>query len=200
MKKRAHSIAEIRAAIERAGKSPTAIARELGCSRTAVYGYLRDYPELKAAYEKQGGTVTAKEQYPREKFEKAIAGSRGIMQAIADKAGCSRQTLYNALKKWPELAESIRVESEALVDLAESRLVTQVENGEIRAILFTLETKGKDRGWTKRQELTGADGEALLQLSPEALAQAKALGLDVRQIALHFEAMVREMVAQQAAN
>lgn len=71
---------------------------------------------------------------------------------------------------------------EKLVDLSESRLFTLIqgvpkieidENGEKRfagwiekpsetAIIFTLKTRGKKRGYVERQEITGANGENLL--------------------------------------
>ena len=49
-------------------------------------------------------------------------------------------------------------ERESLLDLAEGSLFDQVRKGNITAIIFTLKTIGKHRGYVERQEVTGADG------------------------------------------
>lgn len=77
------------------------------------------------------------------------------------------------------------------MDLAESKLLQGVNDGDMRAILFTLETLGKERGWTKRTEVTGADGAALFDLSPETLEMLDELGADKTKLARQFEQMVQ---------
>jgi hypothetical protein len=44
------------------------------------------------------------------------------------------------------------------VDTAELKLRQAVINGEAWAVLFALRTKGKERGYVERQEVTGKDG------------------------------------------
>lgn len=185
-----YSVADFRLAIERAGASPAAIAKELACTRGTVYSYLKRIPELKAAYEQaKGGVVEDKPQFPKDLFEKAITGSMGIKSAIVKRAGCSRQTLDNAIERWPELGIMITEERSRIVDLAESKLLSQVDAGELRAILFTLETMGKDRGWSKRTEVTGRDGAALLDIPADLVRQIKDSGLDLVEVLRNFIAM-----------
>ena len=187
---RRYSVADVRIAIEKAGASPKAIGDVLGCSRGTVYSYLK-IPELKAAFEKaKGATVEDKPLYPKELFEKAITNSMGIKSAIVKRAGCSRQTLDNAIERWPELGTMIEEERSRIVDLAESKLLQQVDAGEMRAILFTLETLGKDRGWSKRTEVTGRDGAALLDVPPELIKQIEASGLNFVEVLRNFVAMM----------
>lgn len=91
----------------------------------------------------------------------AIKGSRGNISTVATTLACSRQTVYTYLKKYPDLQEKLNQEREELVDMAENKLYALIEEGVLGAVLFTLETMGKKRGWTKRLELTGDEGEDL---------------------------------------
>lgn len=187
---RKYSITEIRMAIEEAGASQAAIARILGCTRGTVYSYLKRYPELKERFEAmKGKPIADSPQYAKEAFETAIKGSRGIKTAIVARVGCSKQTLENAIQRWPELGVMIDDERASIVDLAESKLLQQVNNNEIRAILFTLETLGKDRGWSKRTEVTGKDGAALLDIPADLVKQIQSSGLDLVAVLREFVAM-----------
>ncbi len=185
-----YSVTSIRLAIEAVGTSPAAIARELGCSRSAVYGYLK-IPEIKVVYEKlKGGQVEDKPLYPKEAFEKAIKLSFGVKSAVAYMVGCSRQTVDNALKRWPELVEQLDTASAVLVGMATAALVDDIQDrdsvGHQRAYMYTLKTKGGDEGFRERTEITGADGAALLDVSPEVAEQVKALGLNINEVLKHF--------------
>lgn len=190
-----YDLRHFREVIEQVGAHPAAIAKAIGCSRGTVYAYLQKYPELKAAFEqKRGAGVADRAQYPRDVFEKAIQQSYGIKSAVAEMVGCSRQTVDNALERWPELAVMLDYERHNIVDAAESKLIYALNAGDMRAILFTLETLGKSRGWTRRTELTGADGAALI--SPEIAQLIHAMGMDVSEVARQFEVMVRMAAAE----
>lgn len=186
-----YSVADFRLAIEAAGASPAAIARELNCTRGTVYSYLKRFPELKAAYEAaKGATVEDKPLYPKEKFEEAIKLSFGVKASVAAAAGCSRQTVDNAFERWPELREQFDLQRSALVSLATNSLVNEIINsksdGHTRAYMFVLKTLGKDEGFVERSEVTGADGASLLDISPEIAEQVKSLGLNLNEVLKHF--------------
>lgn len=51
---------------------------------------------------------------------------------------------------------------ETMLDNAESILYKKVLEGSTVELLFFLKTQGKDRGYTERQELTGANGGAIV--------------------------------------
>ena len=51
---------------------------------------------------------------------------------------------------------------EELVDIAEIRLRVAINNGEPWAIALVLKTMGKNRGYTERHEITGADGDSII--------------------------------------
>ena len=185
-----YDVASIRQAIADVGADPAAIAEVLGCTRSTVYAYIRRYPEVKAAFEAARDVPVAdKALYSKEAFIKAIEGSRGIKSAIAEMVGCSRGTVDNAIQRWPELERMIDDERDSIVDLAEARLLGAVDEGDMRAIIFTLETLGKARGWTKRTELTGADGAALI--NPEMGRLIGMLGLDVKKVMASLQQMLR---------
>lgn len=188
-----YSVADIRLAIEAAGASPKAIADELGCSRSAVYGYLK-IPEIKVIYEKlKGGQIEDKPLYSKEAFEKAIKLSFGVKASVAAAVGCSRQTVDNALERWPDLREKFDAARSSLVSLATGALVKEIKNkkseGHTRAYMFVLKTFGKDEGFVERSEVTGADGAALLGIPEDLAKQLIASGYNVAEILRNLAAM-----------
>lgn len=184
-----YSVADIRLAIEAVGTKPAAIAKELGCSRSAVYSYLK-IPEIKVIYEaKKGDVIEEKPQFPKEAYEAAIPKSFGVKATIVKRVGCSRQTLENAIERWPELGLLIAEENNNIVDIAESELMKNVEAGDKQSVFFVLETKGKERGWSKRTEVTGKDGAALLNIPADLIKQIEASGLNLVEVLRNFVAM-----------
>jgi len=134
--------------------------------------------------------MAGKAKFSRRTFREAIIGSRGIKSVIAEALDCSRQTVDNYLTRWPDLVGVVAQERESLVDRAESKLMEAVDKGELKAVLFVLETMGKERGWTKRTEVTGADGAAL-GLSPDVMQLIGAMRLDMSDVVQAFEEMIR---------
>lgn len=68
--------------------------------------------------------------------------------------------MYEFIKNnglWP-MVEDAR---EKMLDNVESALYQQALSGNTVAMIFFLKTQGKKRGWVERQEITGADGEAM---------------------------------------
>jgi len=191
---RRYSVADVRIAIEKAGASPKAIGDVLGCSRGTVYSYLK-IPELKAAFEKaKGATVEDKPLYPKEVFQEAIVMSYGVKSAVASMVGCSRQTVDNALERWPELNDELDAAKARLVGIATGALIDDIQDrtspGHQRAYMYALKTQAKDEGFVERSEVTGADGAGLLDVSPDVLEQIKAAGLNVAEVIKNLAAMV----------
>jgi hypothetical protein len=113
----------------------------------------------------------ATERFTPEQVEAALRVSAGIRSAAAVKLGCSPSTVSNYIARHPALRE---VEAEILdqnLDLAETKLLTAIRDGNLTAVIFFLKTKGKARGYTERAELTGADGGPIdvTKLSDEEL-------------------------------
>ena len=77
----------------------------------------------------------------------------------AQHLGCSYRTLANYLGRSPELRQRADDCRGELVDQAELKLREAVERGERWAIVLTLTTLGKDRGYCTRQEVQIPDRE-----------------------------------------
>lgn len=65
----------------------------------------------------------------------------------------SRYTFYETLKKDKEFKELIEDAKEALIDNAETMLQKKILESDTTALIFFLKTKGKDRGYTERNEI-----------------------------------------------
>lgn len=99
--------------------------------------------------------------YTAAKFLNAIPGSGGFITTIADRVGCTRNTVYAAMKKYPTVKQAVLDEKDSIKDMVEGQLLKQIKDGNTTAAIFYLKTQAKDRGYVERQELTGKDGEQL---------------------------------------
>ena len=88
-----------------------------------------------------------KDRYTVAQVINAAEGTRGIMTLIAGKLGCHRSTIANYAQRYGSVAEAIHQERETLVDIAEGQLAAAVRAAEPWAVLFTLRTLGKARGF-----------------------------------------------------
>lgn len=121
-------------------------------------------------------------------FRKIANACGGILSDIAANIGVERNTIYNWCKDDESYAQVLEDSRERFLDLAESNLrklvagvpaIEKDENGQARfagwvekpsetAIIFTLKTRGKKRGYVERSEVTGANGEPIIK--PRALS------------------------------
>jgi hypothetical protein len=121
----------------------------------------------------------------------ALRVHHGLLTLAADELGCSRQTLYNYVVRYPAVAEVLREERERFVDLAEQGLHDHLRDRSPWAIGLVLRTLGRSRGYEDRpvppstsdtgeaQEWQALQGTLLkaLQAYPEARwAVVQALG------------------------
>jgi len=91
----------------------------------------------------------------KKKIKSAIGGSGGIIQVVAKKCGVSRTWMSITLHK-PQnanLLELIQEEREKLLDMTESKLISEIKEGYFPAIKWYLTTQGKDRGYGDKQEV-----------------------------------------------
>ena len=71
--------------------------------------------------------------------------------------GIERVTFYKWMREDDAFRDKITALEEGDIDSAETALKRQILDGNITAIIFYLKTKGKNRGYVERQELTGAN-------------------------------------------
>lgn len=101
----------------------------------------------------------------KKEFLENLMETRGLLVLAAKKTGIS----YDLFLKWRNQDEEFKnqvydlldVCNENNLDLAEGKLYSSINSGNLTSILFFLKTKGKHRGYIERQEITGNSGEAL---------------------------------------
>ena len=92
----------------------------------------------------------------------ALEKHQGLAALAAQTLGVSLQTVYNYRDRYPTIAAKMREMRERRTDRVELALYDKINAGEIAAIIFYLKTQAKDRGYVERQEVTGADGGAVI--------------------------------------
>lgn len=102
----------------------------------------------------------------------ALKKTFGNKSKACEMAGIkSRQTYYEWYEKDPVFRKEVdSIEpDELLVDHAENALVKRIDEGDTTAIIFTLKTKGKRRGYIERQEIdaSGTWADAVKNLTQE---------------------------------
>ena len=89
-------------------------------------------------------------------------GCMGIISTVANRLGCSWHTAkkYCTRETTPfvTVAQAFEDEAERALDLAETKLLTMIQDSDGPMIRYFLSTKGKRRGFTERRELSGPEG------------------------------------------
>jgi hypothetical protein len=86
---------------------------------------------------------------------RAIKANRGLMFRAAKALDVDPRTLYNYSKKHPEaIKQAIDDSRGEFVDQSELGLMGAVDRDEAWAIMFTLRTLGKNRGYIESQSTT----------------------------------------------
>ena len=99
-------------------------------------------------------------QHTPDKVIAALQETRGMVYLAARKLGCDPSGIYKLFKRSAAVRdawESIKGET---TDTVELKLWQRIMDDDLAAITFYLKTKGKDRGYTERTEITGANGGA----------------------------------------
>jgi len=104
------------------------------------------------------GQKTTKDNKVRVLKNLAISGF--VSQAVKS-SNVSRRTVYHWKDTDQYFAELFYEIEEARKDWAEAQLYKNMGEGKETSTIFYLKTKAKDRGYSERIELTGADGEAI---------------------------------------
>jgi hypothetical protein len=108
------------------------------------------------------------EHYTVEQVAEALRKSRGKVYLAAQRLGCHVNTLRGYLKRHEELAEVLEDARGLRVDIAEVQLEDATQKGEPWAVLYTLSTLGKDRGYTKKEERSHDHTLKILRLPAKA--------------------------------
>ena len=106
-------------------------------------------------------------EYKAADFIAAIPGTGGIISAIAKRVGCSWHTAKKYIREYATVAQAYDDEVEMTIDMAELQVIKAIREGDIGTARWYLSTKGKERGYGGRIELTGEGGNAITLTWPE---------------------------------
>ena len=109
----------------------------------------------------------------------AVNGSGGLYTGIAanleESTGrkCSWDTVSNYVKNNPDIQAAVEIEREATLDMAEGNLLNLVSVGDLPAIMYFLNCKGRHRGYSYKSGHSESGGPinvtvALPAAGPEA--------------------------------
>ena len=96
------------------------------------------------------------------KVTKAIKGSGGIKQLIADRLKVHRNTVDNYLERYPTARQAYNNEVEKVGDKAESIIQAALKDNDLQVAKWYAMNKLKDRGYAERHEITGKEGGDLI--------------------------------------
>lgn len=88
----------------------------------------------------------------------ALKASFGVITVASDAAGVDRTTHYKWMKSDKEYARQVLELEEKKKDFVEHKLIALINNGNPQATIYAAEALLKDRGYVKRQEVTGKGG------------------------------------------
>ncbi len=94
-------------------------------------------------------------------FIGALRAARGLQTRAARLLRVNRETVRRAILEHEEVRTALQDILEEELDGAEHGLLRSIRREDPWAIKFYLSTKGKDRGFTTRQEVTGQDNTPL---------------------------------------
>jgi hypothetical protein len=114
---------------------------------------------------------TKKDYFTKEQVETAIRKACGILSGAGEILGMPRRSVSRYLERYPELREVQDEVRQQMVDKAEQVLYQHLAEGNDKVAIFIAKTLGKDRGWSERSEVTGANG------GPVSVAVAKVVVL-----------------------
>ena len=98
---------------------------------------------------KRGGR---RAEFTQAQVERALTAAGGLVTSTAKRLGCAPKTVYRYIERFPALKHVLADARESSVDLAESKLIEAIKNGNLTAIIFFLKTQGKSRGYVERSE------------------------------------------------
>ena len=100
-----------------------------------------------------------------EQIEEALRANGGFISYAAKSLGITYQAVWNRIQKCPKLRQSYEEIRESYLDLAESKLLVKIREGDLGAICFFLKCQGKKRGYIERP-VGGDDGSYIPKPQP----------------------------------
>ena len=133
----------------------------------------------------------------RDLFVLVLELERGNVSKACNVVGIKRDTYNQWCLDYNSFREECKNIQYALLDMAEGKLLDNVESGQQRAIEFYLECQAKDRGYVKRREVTGDGGGPIKVIGELPLEQIRLLEAAARQGAREEVALLHSGDAQE---
>jgi len=96
----------------------------------------------------------AKLKLTKQKIIEAIPKTHGVKKYLAERLGVSRMTIHRYFEKHPDLEQETKEYLDSITDQAEYHLIEAVRAGNSWGVRYWLSTRGKNRGFTTKQEAT----------------------------------------------
>lgn len=96
---------------------------------------------------------TDKTDANKKKALEALKSTMGNITAACAAAGVNRQHFYTWRDNDPDFEQEVKNISESAIDMGETALMKQIQDGNTACIIFLLKTRGKDRGYVERTEI-----------------------------------------------
>lgn len=106
---------------------------------------------------------------PFERVAEVYSKKAGNISATCSALGIDRNTFTAWRDRYPKLSALLDEVDESLIDFSESKLLEQINDGNLTAIIFHLKTKGKKRGYVEsvEQNVNVNPFEKLMQELPD---------------------------------
>lgn len=105
--------------------------------------------------------MTARKGITEAQLKAALRKHAGVYAYAARDLGCDRANVKMRVDRSELLQQFLRDLEEEVVDAAEAVVLGQIIKGDQKMARWYLQTKGKHRGYSTRQEHTGAEGAPL---------------------------------------
>jgi hypothetical protein len=93
----------------------------------------------------------ANNHYKANDFIDVIPGTGGIISTIAKRVGCSWHTAKKYIDTYPTIKAAYDAECEAVLDAAESVILSDIQAKDVQTSKWYLTMKGRDRGYAPKQ-------------------------------------------------
>ena len=105
----------------------------------------------------------------QKKLLKCLKESKCIITAACERANVARRTYYNWMDNDEDFRHAVEDLNEEILDIVESKLLTEINEGNLTATIFYLKTKGKKRGYveTVEQKVTVNPFEEMMKNLPD---------------------------------
>lgn len=101
--------------------------------------------------EKTNDTKTA---IKKKLFLEAYESKDGNVSSACKVAEIARCTYYRWIDEDPEFKQAAEDAWEAVIDRVETNLMDNIQSKDTTAQIFFLKTKGRNRGWVEKQDIT----------------------------------------------